>query len=57
VAELIAECDGTRSGQEHFDRRVAQGVLPPDAGVAEFAGVLRWLISNSILRLPDRPLD
>jgi SAM-dependent methyltransferase len=57
VAELIAECDGTRSGQEHFDRRVAQGVLPADASVAEFAGVLRWLISNGILRLPERPLD
>jgi SAM-dependent methyltransferase len=57
VAELIAECDGTRTGQEHFDRRVAQGVLPADASAAEFAGVLRWLISNGILRLPDRPLD
>ena len=57
VAELIAECDGTRSGQEHFDRRVAQGVLPADASVAEFAGVLRWLISNGILGLADRPLD
>jgi SAM-dependent methyltransferase len=57
VAELIAECDGTRTGQEHFDRRVAQGVLPADASVAEFASVLRWLISNGILRLPERPLD
>jgi SAM-dependent methyltransferase len=57
VAELIAGCDGTRSGQEHFDCRVAQGVLPPDSSVAEFAGVLRWLISNGILGLPDRPLD
>jgi len=57
VAELIAECDGTRSGREHFDRRVAQGVLPPEASLAEFAGVLRWLISNGILHLPGRPLD
>jgi SAM-dependent methyltransferase len=57
VAELIAECDGTRSGQEHFDRRVALGVLPANASVEEFAGVLRWLISNGILRLPEWPLD
>ena len=57
VAELIAECDGTRSGQELFDRRVAEGVLPADADVEEFAKVLRWLVSNGILWLPDRPLD
>jgi SAM-dependent methyltransferase len=57
VAELIAECDGTRSGQDHFNRRIAEGVLPADADVAEFAKVLRWLVSNGILRLPDRPLD
>ncbi len=57
VAELIAECDGTRSGQDHFDRRVAQGILPPNASIEDFAGVLRWLISNGILRLPERPLD
>jgi SAM-dependent methyltransferase len=57
VAELIAECDGTRTGHDLFNRRIAEGVLPAGADPAEFASVLRWLISNGVLRLPDRPLD
>ena len=57
VAEFIAECDGRRTGREHFDRRVAAGVLPPDSDVAEFAKVLRWLVSNGILRVAEYPLD
>jgi SAM-dependent methyltransferase len=57
VAELISECDGAQSGQELFDRRIAAGVLPPDSDIADFAKVLRWLISSGILRLPERPLE
>jgi hypothetical protein len=57
VAELIAECDGIGTGQDHLDRRIKAGVLPPDADPTEFAKILRWLVSNGVLRLPERLLD
>jgi len=53
VAELLAECDGVRTGQEHFQRRVEAGVLPPNPDPVEFANVLRWLISSGAATIPE----
>jgi carbamoyltransferase len=57
VAELLAECDGVLSGQDHFERRVKAGVLPPNADPAEFANVLRWLISSGAARVPQYSVE
>jgi len=57
VAELLAECDGIRTGQEHFQRRVEAGVLPPNPDPAEFANVLRWLVSSGFVQVSEPVLS
>jgi SAM-dependent methyltransferase len=52
TAVLLEKCDGTASIRELHQRLHASGVLPASLGPAEFAKLVRSLISGGFLSLP-----
>lgn len=56
VAGLIGSCDGMRSAREILEELQRQEVVSAGMDEAEFAGVLRLLISAGFVELSDFPL-
>jgi len=48
--ELLAACDGNRTGQELFESFKAQEVLEPNTSFEQFAEILRLLVSGGFAR-------
>jgi len=56
MVRLVAACDGRKSWREHFDAAKAAGTIPAEATEREFASILEAMVTNGILRLPERPM-
>jgi carbamoyltransferase len=51
---LISECNGATSWREHFERALKENLVSSETTPDEFAGLLEMLVSQSILRVPER---
>jgi SAM-dependent methyltransferase len=51
AAHLLSQCDGVLTGRRHFQRLKEDGVIPPEASEAEFAGAASALISGGFLEV------
>lgn len=51
AAHLLSQCDGTLTGRRHFERLKEEGVIPPQATEAEFAGAVAPLISGGFVEV------
>ena len=47
--ELLAACDGTRTGEELFEMLKARELLESDTSFEQFAQILRLLVSGGWL--------
>jgi len=56
MVALLSECDGSVTWRDHYDRAKRDGLISPDTPEDEFAGVLRTLAGQGILRVRERPL-
>lgn len=52
VAQVVAECDGSLTWGERFERLREEGSLPTGVGREEFVRVLAMLISTGFLEVP-----
>jgi len=53
---LLSECNGDATWRDHFDRVKRVGMISPDTTEDEFAGILRALAGQGILRVRERPM-
>jgi methylase of polypeptide subunit release factors len=56
MVALLSECQGDGSWREHFERARRLGMISMDATEDEFAGILRALAGQGILRIRERPM-
>ncbi len=56
MVALLSECGGNFTWREHFERVKRLGMISPDTTEDEFAGILRALAGQGILRVRERPL-
>ncbi|SPE38463.1 Methyltransferase small (fragment) [Candidatus Sulfopaludibacter sp. SbA3] len=56
MVTLLSECNGDSTWRDHFDRVKRLGLISDDTTDYEFAGVLRTLAGQGILRVKERPL-
>jgi hypothetical protein len=56
LAQIVSECDGVKTWREHFAAAREAGIVDSEDSEAEFAQVLRPLVSAGILWLADRPI-
>lgn len=51
IAQLVSECDGKKTGMDHFRNLIDTGVIYPETRPEEFAGALVTLISGGFVKL------
>jgi methylase of polypeptide subunit release factors len=51
AAEIVAECDGTRTWGERCEKRQAEGGIPPGVTRDEFTRMLAILVSTGVLKV------
>jgi methylase of polypeptide subunit release factors len=56
MVALLSECSGEKTWREHLERARRLGTIGPEATEDEFAGILRTLAGQGILRVRERPL-
>lgn len=52
--QLLAECDGTRMGEQLFDSMKVRGIVEPDTPFRDFADVLTVMVSGGYLRIANK---
>jgi SAM-dependent methyltransferase len=57
VAQVAAECDGSRTWGERFENLREEGRIPPGVNREEFARVLAMLVSTGFLQVSRQSLD
>jgi SAM-dependent methyltransferase len=53
---LLAECIGEGTWRDHYNRARRDGLISPETPEDEFAGLLRTLAGQGVLRIRERPL-
>jgi hypothetical protein len=56
MVALLHECNGENTWQEHFERSKSLNQISSETTEDEFAGILRVLAGQGILRLRERPM-
>jgi methylase of polypeptide subunit release factors len=56
MVALLSECNGDFTWRDHFERLRRLGIIVPETTEDEFAGILRVLAGQGILRIRERPL-
>ncbi|HTP34823.1 MAG TPA: class I SAM-dependent methyltransferase [Candidatus Acidoferrales bacterium] len=56
LVRLVAGCDGKKSWREHFRQAREGGIIPAEATERDFVSILEAMVTNGILRVPERAL-
>jgi SAM-dependent methyltransferase len=56
MVALLSECQGEVTWRDHLARAKSLGMISPDTTEDEFAGILRALAGQGILRIQERPM-
>jgi methylase of polypeptide subunit release factors len=56
MVALLSECNGDSTWRDHFERAKGLGTISTETTGDEFAGILRALAGQGILRIRERPL-
>lgn len=51
AAQLMSQCDGRRTGRQHFQRFLQEGWIPSSATCYEFAGAVAPLVSGGFIEV------
>ena len=55
MAQIAARCDGRTTWREHLAQAKGDGMIAEAVTAEEFLAVLEPLVSNGLLRIPERP--
>jgi hypothetical protein len=53
IAQIIAECDGSRTWSEEFDRFCTNNPTSTDVRLEDFAHILAVLVSTGVFEIPE----